>query len=243
MEKYNLEDIIRYTDQEMGDEEKVAFENALQTDSDLEKEYQLYLSVNQSLKQHLHLNEEDLAFKDNISKYQQQYFGDEQKTFGVKIIAFKKYWYVAAVLLLALFIWAPWNQDLYNKYSSTEMVTFTERGESETSRLQKAADYFNSDKFTEAKEILAVLSKEKPEDDLRRFYLALTQLETNEIAESQKNLNLVYQKQSVFKYNAAFYMALSYLKKKDKTTAKQWLNKIPADSDEFDKAQELLGKL
>ncbi len=49
--------------------------------------------------------------------------------------------------------------------------------------------------------------------------------------------------ESAFKYEAAFYEALSFLKEKDNGTAKDWLEKIPADAPNYKKAQELMKKL
>ena len=54
---------------------------------------------------------------------------------------------------------------------------------------------------------------------------------------------ILYSRVSLFKYDAAFYMALSYLKEKNKPGCKEWLNKIPADAGPYSNAQELLKKL
>ena len=63
------------------------------------------------------------------------------------------------------------------------------------------------------------------------------------IENARKELMIVYNGVSSFKYDAAFYLALSYLKEKNKADCKNWLNKIPADAGIYNKAQELLKKI
>ena len=76
-----------------------------------------------------------------------------------------------------------------------------------------------------------------------QFYYAVALLQNGDIEKSRAQLNELYNGESLFKYDAAFYMALSYLKEKDKAICREWLNKIPADAGPYSKAQELLKKL
>ena len=49
----------------------------------------------------------------------------------------------------------------------------------------------------------------------------------------------LYNDNSTFKYEAAFYMALSYLKEKNENKTREWLNKIPVDAAVHQKVKSL----
>ncbi len=243
MNKFNTQDIIRYVDGEMDTEERKSFEAEILLDLELKTETKLYQSVKATLKADLGSDAKDQAFKANLKEINQKHFAKNQKKTGAKIIAFSKVWYAAAVLVIGLLIWAPWNTNLYDKYADTQMVSFAERGNNDTQNLQQATDAFNAGKYTDATNILAPLLEKKPEDDMLRFYFAVAELENNKVAVARENLSEVYAGESVFKYDAAFYIALSYLKQKNKEECKVWLAKIPADTDVYAKAQKLLKDL
>ena len=80
-------------------------------------------------------------------------------------------------------------------------------------------------------------------NDLLRFYLGVAQLETDSVIIARTNLIKVANKESLLKYDATFYVALSYLKEKNTEQCKVWLHKIPKDAAVYGKAQELLNKL
>ncbi|MOA63381.1 hypothetical protein D3C78_1890890 [compost metagenome] len=61
--------------------------------------------------------------------------------------------------------------------------------------------------------------------------------------EARAVLSKLYDGESVFKYDAAYSIALSYVKQKDNQQALSWLSKIPQGSTNYDKAQELSNKL
>jgi hypothetical protein len=62
-------------------------------------------------------------------------------------------------------------------------------------------------------------------------------------SEAEKIFTALYNGQSAFKYEAAFYLAVTYLKDGNKAASREWLQKIPADATNYGKAQELLRKL
>jgi len=236
MDKFSKQDVINYADGEMEAGIIKSFEEALHVDVDLQAALKLYQSVRGTLKSHLATDSADAEFKATLKQFNQQHF----KKPKAKIIVFSKIWYVAAVLIIGLLVWAPWNKNLYSKYADTEMVSFAERGSNDQADLQQATDAFNEGKFKEVEQILTPLVHQDPNNDLFRFYLGVAQLETNSITVARANLVKVANKQSLLKYDATFYVALSYLKEKNKEQCKVWLNKIPKDASVYDKAQELL---
>ncbi|HTN21075.1 MAG TPA: hypothetical protein VL125_11395 [Pelobium sp.] len=239
MDKFSKQDVINYADGEMEASTIKSFEEALREDADLRAELKLYQSVKGTLKSNLAPDKADAEFKATLKQFNQQHF----KKPKAKIIAFSKIWYAAAVLVIGLLIWAPWNKNLYNQYADTEMISFAERGNNDQADLQNATDAFNERNFEEVKKILNPLVQQDSTNDLLRFYLGVAQLETDSVIIARTNLIKVATKESLLKYDATFYVALSYLKEKNKEQCKVWLHKIPKDAAVYSKAQELLNKL
>ena len=75
------------------------------------------------------------------------------------------------------------------------------------------------------------------------LYCGISLIETGHSEEARNYLLKVFNGESVFKYDAGFYIALSYLKEKKEKECIAWLKKIPADASNYDKAQELIQKL
>lgn len=241
MSRFNIKDIIRFLDGEMEEQEREIFQQELDTNEELKTELKLYTEVSSTLKLNLNPDKKDIAFKDNLKHYTGEYFNTKkQKT---KIFVIQKYWYAAAILIVALMVWAPWNKNIYQQYAVTEMVSVAERGDNDQQLLSEATDEFNKRDFVKAKEKLKILVAQKPNDDMLKFYYGVSLLETNEIELARENFNEVYNGESIFKFDAAFYNALSYLKQNDKRAAKEWLNKVDKDADVYEKAQELLSKI
>lgn len=241
MSKFDIKDIIRFVDGEMEGEERKSFEQELLLDTDLKKDFDFYKNVHASLKIKFSTDQNDELFKADLKQLNKTYF-QKAKT-PSKIISFQKYWYAAAILIIGLFLWAPWNQDVYQKYGGINMVSVAERGDNNQQLLQEATEAFNKKDFKQAKEKLEILFAKNKEDDMLKFYYSVSLLETNEPALGRKNLEDVFAGESLFKDDAAFYIALSYLKEKDKMKAKEWLLKVDKDADVYEKAQDLLGKM
>lgn len=239
---YTMEDIARFAEGDMKGEELIQFENALKTDKDVQANLAYYQNVYSSLKMKLGADEKDLDFKVALSEISDNYFRKE-----AKVISMRRYlaWTSAIAAVFVMFlVWAPWNKSLYRQYADTNMLAMAERGDNKTEEhMQNAADAFNKKDFFSAKKALAKVTKVEPENAMAQYYYAITLLETEEIQKSRKVLNEIYNGTSIFKYDAAFYMALSFLKEKDEQQSISWLKKIPADSDRYEKSQELLNKL
>lgn len=243
MSALDYEKISRYVDGEMTGDELQSFEQLLLQDNALKREVDQFKEVNDTLKTNLHPDEGELALRNTLEKLQQQYF--KQQT---KVISINKYrkWLAAAVAaaaILVILLWSPWKQDLYRQYASIEMTSSAVRGPEADSILQRATENFNEKKFAEAIPLFEALVQLKPESAYTRLHFAIALLESNQIERSRKELTTLYEGNSLFSYDAAFYMALSYLKEKDKIACKEWLMKIPADAAIYSKSQSLLKKL
>jgi anti-sigma factor RsiW len=165
----------------------------------------------------------------------------EAKTAALK--PYLKWLSVAAVLVIGLFVWAPWSSGLYEKYSFSKQMSVTERGADNQAQLSKAAELYNKGDYAEARKILGKEYMFNPQNPLLAYYFAITLIETGQSYEARTVLQHLFEGQSVFKYDAAFYAALSLLKEDKKAEAVQWLQKIPQENVNYAKAQELIAEL
>jgi predicted Zn-dependent protease len=118
-----------------------------------------------------------------------------------------------------------------------------ERGPGVDSLLREATDHFNDKKFGEAAPLFEKILKDGPQNSLVQFYYAVALLESGQTDKSRFQLIELYEGNSLFKYDAAFYMALSYLKEKNNDACKEWLKKIPDGAGRYARAQELMKEL
>jgi hypothetical protein len=242
MNAHDYDTISRYTDGEMDAGEQKAFEERLQQDASLRTALELYKEVEDTLKTRLHAGEEDRAFHHTLEQMQGAYFKPP-----AKVVAFyeARWWAAAAaaVVIAVVLVWSPWKQDLYRQYAAIEMAPVAERGTPADSLLQEATADFNEKKFARAVPALEILLQLDTANAYTRYYYAIALLETNQIEKSRQELTYLYNGNSIFRYDAAFYVALSYLKEKDRTACREWLNKIPADAGIYSKVQQLLKEL
>lgn len=231
----------RYVEGDMNEAENADFEMRMQNDAELQQHLKDYKHVHQSLKIQLAPNQQDLAFKETLSRTGPQYFAEP------KVVSFKANlkWLtgVAAVLIIGLLVWAPWRSNLYETYHTDTQMLVTERGAEKTTDLDKAAAFFNDKKYVEAQNLLTKLAQQQPENAMINYYYGLSLIATNTLGEGRTILTKIYGNESVFKYDAAYAIAMSYLKEDQKADCKIWLQKIPQGTTHYQKAIELLGKL
>lgn len=239
---YSMEDIARFAEGDMEAEERAEFETALKTDLALQADLAFYQNVHSSLKMKLGADADDRKFQDSLSETSNRHFNKK-----VRVVSMRRYvaWTSAIAAVFVLFlVWAPWHKDLYRQYADTNMIAVAERGDDTTEdQMQKAAAAFNKKDFSTAKTLLEEVNKSEPENSMAQFYYGIALIETGDIQASRKVLNKVYTGTSILRYDAAFYMALSYLKEKNNPQAITWLKKIPEDSMLYEKSQDLLNKL
>ena len=194
----------------------------------------------------MHPGEKETAFRDSLKEMNEEFFANKSEQ--AKIIPLmRRRWMtaVAAVFIMALVItvWQPWKkEDLYKQYAAIQMPGIAERGEASDSLLKQAVKNFNSKKFAEAIPAFETVLKDSAQISFVQYYYAIALLQNDQTEKSRAQFTELYNGPSLFKYDAAFYMALSYLKEKNKTDCAAWLNKIPADAEPYGKAQELLKK-
>lgn len=232
----------QYVEGDLVEAERLEFENLLTHDEELKQYLADYYDIHSSLQMELADDRDRNALVETLQALNKKHFAAEQP----KVIKLSSYlrWVsgAAAVLIIGLFIWAPWKGDLYEQFNTAPQMNVAERG-AEVSDLDKAAILFNNKKYSEAKVALAKLNLAEPESAMVTYYYAVSLTETNEVAKGRLMLEDLFKGQSVYKYDAAYAMAMTYLKEDKKTDTKFWLEKIPDGAVQYEKAQKLLKKL
>ena len=251
MNAFDYDKIGLYLDGGMNAEESKAFEVQMQQDTGLQKEVLLLKDLNETLRIKLYPDNDDLSLAANLDKLRDEYFrgksvSDQSRA---RIVSIRRTRWIASIAavfigIIMLTIWKPWEkQDLYLQYASVEMPGVAERGVQSDSLLIAASEKFNKKQFAESLPVFEKILKNDPRNSFALYYFGIALLENGAIDSSRNELARIYNGQSLFRYDAAFYLALGYLKVKDNDHCKEWLNRIPAGAGIYQKARELLGKL
>lgn len=232
--------VARYLEGDMNLQEQAEFEVSVQSDSELQALLAEYKNVHQTLKMKIAPSDTDKQVEASLESFNKQYFS------ATKVVSFKQYlrWMsVAAVLIIGLFVWAPWSTGLYEKYAISKQMSVAERGEENENNLEKAAEFYNDGNFRSASELLQKEYTSSPDNAMVGYYYGVSLIETGKLEEARIVLTKIYDGQSVFKYDAAYYMGLSYVKEKNNQEALIWLRKIPKGINNSDRTEELIRKL
>ncbi len=252
--KYTMDDIARYAEGLMEADEQMEFETALAADNELQQQLDLVYEANGKLQQYFSSQEGEEKLKLTLEDMRSEFFSGENPGKVVPLSApvrhkvVKMMWrkvavVAAAAILVAVFLWQPWNNDLYTKYADIEMVSSVERGTHSDSLLTKATAAFNAKEFSSAAVYLFEVVQADPTNSFAQFYYGVSLLRSGKTEMARETLTKLTAGNSTFKYEAMFYMGLSYLKEKDEANCKKWLQQIPAGSGNYEKAKELLQDL
>jgi len=243
MSTYN--DIARYVEGEMTADERSAFEVSLASDEGLRQQLALYQEVDTSLQQHFNADEQRQPLQHTMQSLRGEFFGGAAQP--AKVISFKRYLRsavaVAAILIAVVFVWQPWKPSLFNKFGETSMAAPAERGDNGDKVLQQAVTAFNKKDYPSVITLLQQVKEQDTANSYVNFYYGVALLKSGRVPEARRIFGALYAGQSAFKFDAAFFQALGYLSEKNNEGCKEWLQKIPADAANYDKAQELLKEL
>lgn len=250
-----MDDIARYAEGLMEHDEQMEFETALSEDSELQEQLLLYKDAHSKLEKHFAAEPGEEKLKVTLQDMRKEFFAEENTGTPVKQLSpyrakvVKAMWrkvavVAAAAVLVAVFVWKPWEgRDLYTKYADTEMVSSVERGSHTDSVLAQATKAFNAKEFSSAATYLYEVVQADSSNSFAQFYYGVSLLQSGKTEMARQALTGLAKGNSAFKYEAMFYMGLSYLKEKDEDNCRKWLKQIPAGSGNYGKVKELLEKL
>jgi len=232
----------RYVEGDMDEAERKRFEFRMQEELDLQQHLKDYTDVHQSLRIYLLNDPVEELFRDIPIHFGKSYAVEANKSVATKPLL---RWLsgTVALLLTGLMIWAPWRQNLYDDYSGNSEMMIAEKGVERADHIERAAALYNNKEYAEAAQLLAASYQSSPENPVTAFYYGKTLIEINQIQKSRSVLIPVYKGTSDFRYDAAYAIALSYLKEKNQSEARIWLLKIPAATAHAEQARSLLGKI
>jgi len=150
---------------------------------------------------------------------------------------------VLAIIIASLLFISPWHKDVYRQFAATEMVHHHKPGNDTSKLLHAAARHFNRRRFSQTVEVLNQVLEISPSNMYARYYRGISLIETNQLARARNDLQAVYDSNSPYRYDAAFYMGLSYLKERDRQQSLEWLLKIPEQAPVYWKAKKLIDEL
>lgn len=262
MPTYDKEIIARYEEGDLPEEERRQFEVELQRDPALAEELALYREIKATLRERLPADERREALLGTLQRMRPLMSsstspastgrddligGTPNPLISIKggkvTIRYLGAIAAAAVVVLVLnLVWRSGSAD-FERLGRTEMVSTTERGDNADSLLQQAALFFNKQQFSQALPLLDRAVTADSTNQLALFYRGVARWHTGSVEAARMDLEQVYNKGSLLKDEAAFFIALSFATEKNTPAARQWLDKIPEGSPIATKAAELSDKL
>jgi hypothetical protein len=231
--------IDRYLSGDLNGEEQRNFEQRLLENANLRKALDTQRDLQDSLHRELFPDKQQQAFIQTLASHRGAVADQTQKR-KEQIPRYVIAATAMAAMIAGLLFFSPWQKDLYHQYASVEMVSPAERGEHNEGRLLKAVELFNDKEFAAAIPLLGEALVTDTANAYARYYRGIALMETNQLPEARTDLQKIFDGNSLFKYDAAFYMALTYLKDDDFANTRIWLQKIPEDAANYEKAQKLL---
>ncbi|MCW3467961.1 hypothetical protein [Chitinophaga nivalis] len=146
---------------------------------------------------------------------------------------------IAAGLAILLYV-SPWHKNIYRQFASTEMQI----PDNDSVRLPETAIVqFNRGHFEQTVLLLNNALAINPNNLYAHYYRGVSLVDLHRLQAARTDLLTVYNNSEDLRYDAAFYMALSYLKEGHKQQCLEWLSKIPPGAPNYIKVQKLIDEL
>lgn len=246
-----IEKITAYTDGSMQPADLTAFEQELETNSELKTQLLLYQELQQTLGRSETEKKKEDELRQTLTGISKQY-----KTYTAKTVTMKdyKFWLSVAAGFIILFVSyfllndKPDTNALYAEYAVHYPLSVSRGGddsipETQKQLLQNAVSSFNNKNYAKALESLNPLLAIDSADSELLLASGICNLETGNFNQAMKMFSSIESKSNVFSARAKWYMALTMLAEKNTETCRKILLTISPDADTYKQAQELLEKL
>lgn len=239
LSEIDLLETDRFLSGHMSESDRKAFSEKLQSDALLTQQVKRFDAVRQLLAQ-------KICHDANRDELQHLLFTHRNAWYTLKdnsVIPIRNYVIltamIAAAMAILLYI-SPWRKNIYRQFASTEMQI----PDIDSLRLpEEAIIQFNHGHFGEATLLLNDALKANPGNLYARYYRGVALIDQNQQESARQDLLTVFNNSSDLKYDAAFYVALSYLKEGRQQQCLEWLLKIPPGAPNYLKVQKLIEEL
>lgn len=241
--------IEKYLQGELGPEEQARFEQQMRQDPDLNMEVLLFRQVKDSLTHQLQTQSEKQAFKKRLSGIESGYFqGTDEGVKNRRLLVPRTFWIKLAVAsaVLLILLWRPWQPSLYDQFFEPPQAALTVMSGSEEVNLAEMQTTYNEKRYKEALPLIQTYLNQYPEDTEVTLLKGICQLEMGLFDDAQSTFEAIYSGRSIFRHNAGWFLALTYLKQGDREKCIQYLDLIledPTIGSYNEDAQKLLRKL
>lgn len=229
----------RFLSGHMAETERKTFEARLKTDTTLNQQVKRFDLFRQLLAQRICKDTPRDTLLHQLFSHRNAWYSLKENTptpirNTVILIAL-----LAAGIAIMLYV-SPWRKNIYGQFASTEMQT----PDTDSLRLpREAIEKFNRGHFSDAITLLNEVLQQHPGNLYARYYRGVCKVDLNQLEPARVDLIQVYQQSNDLKYEAAFYMGLSYLKEGRKQECLDWLLKIPSQAPNYIKVQKLIEEL
>lgn len=228
---------VKYVDGDLNELEHQAFEDAMKSDEELQEYFSYYKEINSNIGVQL---KEVLTF----SKFKK---ADSEETYVAERLKsdLDYLWFVGwcLAIVLALLIWKPWKTELYEEFGLDHKTIASKLISAPYQGFEEAAHFLEKRDYYEAKRIVSKSFTQNPDDFKLAHYYAMLLIADNCLETGREVLYPFASANSIYKYEAAYTLALSYLKSGDKEKCRQWLKLIGASSPYYSQSVQLLNKL
>jgi tetratricopeptide (TPR) repeat protein len=244
----DITQIEKYLADELNQDELQAFNKRLQTDGVFAETFALYKSIDGEMNE----TEDEVALRERLSGLTQKHFTIPQPAKIIPIASRRKWWLyavaAAASIAIVLFLMPGnekplSNEQLFAQYAVPEDLPTVVRGANDDSLLLKATSLFNQKMYAAAKILLDSIAKSRPTEAKLQLSLGICYLKTGEFNFAIDNFNSLANGESIYKYDAIAWKAYTLLKQDKREACIVVLKQIPANAANYEKANELIGKL
>jgi len=240
--------IEEYLDGRLSVEARATLEARLAGDEELAQA----LKLRQDMDRQLRKREKRAKLQNTLADLNEEFFKVEVPTAApkeAKRIPLHRRWYayaaaIALVVTVSLVLYLNLRPGLYDQYAQHAPLALTAMSAQTDALAAEAELAFNSKNYEAAYTALQGYMGTNQTNNLANLYLGISALETDRLSEAQTIFNrLKAETDGTTNDYAQWYLALTYLKQGDKVACRAALEEIGENSEWYEEAQGVLGRL
>ena len=233
-----------YLNDELTDVQRANFERRLEQDSVLLEELAFYRETRDAISARIKWEASKKPFMPTLEGLSKAYFKSDQRARLVSLPRRSLILQVmgaAAILLLIVLVWQPWQKDLYTRYAQHPRADLTERDAS--SNLSTGERAFNNNEYASALDAFTQHLTDEPGDADVLLFQGICYLELDKEDNAKQNFRQLFNSAQPYKDTGAWYLGLTFLKQNTIDSTAYYLSQIRESSEYYQNAQTLLKKL